>query len=167
MIENLGLEIFNPSVTLKEIAKYLGDRDYGVRNATLNVITLAYKIQGKQIYKLIGKLNDKDQTMLDERIKHSSNKLSIPQITKAISQPSISIKLPPPKPVTLYQKSIDNVKEVRGADSKDGGETTTTTLQIPQISKICTTITKIPRPLASYKGQSLTERIRLSPANTN
>jgi hypothetical protein len=72
MIENLGLQMFNPSVTLKEIAKQIGDRDTGVRNAALNTITIAFQIQGEQVYKFIGKLNEKDQSMLDERIKRSS-----------------------------------------------------------------------------------------------
>ena len=72
MIEALGLNPFNPSVTLKEIAKQIGDRDNSVRNAALNTITISYQIAGDQVYKFIGKLNEKDQSMLDERIKRSS-----------------------------------------------------------------------------------------------
>ena len=72
MIEGLGLTPFNPSVTLKEIAKQIADRDNSVRNAALNTITIAYQIAGDQVYKFVGKLNEKDQSMLDERIKRSS-----------------------------------------------------------------------------------------------
>ncbi|CAF0735545.1 unnamed protein product [Brachionus calyciflorus] len=72
MIENQGLNQFNPSVSLKEIAKQIGDRDNGVRNAALNTITIAYQIAGDPVYKYIGKLNEKDQSMLDERIKRSA-----------------------------------------------------------------------------------------------
>lgn len=56
MIEMLGLTPFNPSVTLKEIAKQIGDRDTSVRNAALNTVTIAFQIQGEQVYKYIGKV---------------------------------------------------------------------------------------------------------------
>ena len=59
MIETFGLQPFNPAVTLKEIAKQIGDRDTGVRNAALNTITVAFQIQGEQVYKFIGKVNTK------------------------------------------------------------------------------------------------------------
>ena len=72
MIESQGLNQFNPSVSLKEIAKQIGDRDNGVRNAALNTITIAYQIVGDPVYKYVGKLNEKDQSMLDERIKRSA-----------------------------------------------------------------------------------------------
>ena len=71
MIEALGLNPFNPSVTLRELAKQIGDRDNSVRNAALNTITISYQIAGDQMQKLIGKLNEKDQCMIDERIKRS------------------------------------------------------------------------------------------------
>jgi hypothetical protein len=71
LIEAIGLNAFNPSVTLKEIAKQIGDRDTSVRNAALNALTIAYQISGDFALKCIGKLNDKDQSMLDERIKRS------------------------------------------------------------------------------------------------
>ena len=72
MIEALGLNSFSPQTSLKEIAKCIGDRDNGVRNAALNSITIAYQIAGEQVYKFIGKLNEKDMAMLEERIKRSS-----------------------------------------------------------------------------------------------
>jgi hypothetical protein len=72
MIEILGISSFNPAVTLKEIAKQIGDRDNSVRNAALNTITIAFQIAGEPVYKYIGKLNEKDQSMLEERIKRSS-----------------------------------------------------------------------------------------------
>ena len=72
MIELLGLQPFNPAATLKEIAKQIGDRDTSVRNAALNTITIAYQIAGEQVYKFVGRLNEKDQSMLDERIKRSN-----------------------------------------------------------------------------------------------
>lgn len=72
MIEACGLNGFNPTVTMKEIAKNIGDRDNSVRNAALNTITIAYQIAGEYVFKCVGKLNEKDQSMLDERIKRSA-----------------------------------------------------------------------------------------------
>jgi cytoskeleton-associated protein 5 len=77
MIEALGLNSFSPQTSLKEIAKCIGDRDNGVRNAALNSITIAYQIAGEQVYKFIGKLNEKDMAMLEERIKRSSKTTAI------------------------------------------------------------------------------------------
>ena len=87
MIEALGLNPFNPAQTLKEIAKQIGDRDTSVRNAALNTVTIAFQIAGEQVYKYIGKLNEKDQSMLDERIKRSSKSTAQPGVKSSISGP--------------------------------------------------------------------------------
>ncbi|KRF82972.1 protein mini spindles isoform X3 [Drosophila virilis] len=73
LIENYGLGICQPSqqVALKEIARQISDRDNSVRNAALNCIVMAYFLAGEKIYKLIGQLNEKDLSMLDERIKRA------------------------------------------------------------------------------------------------
>lgn len=78
MIEAIGLTPFNPTVTIKEIAKQISDRDNGVRSAALNVVTIAYQIVGDQVYKYTGKLNDKEMSYLEERIKRSG-KVPVPQ----------------------------------------------------------------------------------------
>lgn len=78
MIEAIGLTPFNPTVTIKEIAKQISDRDNGVRSAALNVVTIAYQIVGDQVYKYTGKLNDKEMSYLEERIKRSG-KAPVPQ----------------------------------------------------------------------------------------
>lgn len=72
MIEAIGINSFNPSVTIKEIAKQISDRDNGVRSAALNTITIAYQIVGDQVYKYIGKLPEKEMSYLEERIKRSA-----------------------------------------------------------------------------------------------
>ena len=77
MIAAIGLDPFNPQLTLKEIAKQIGDRDNGVRSAALNTCTVAFQIAGEKVYKYIGKLNEKDQSMLDERIKRSAKSAPI------------------------------------------------------------------------------------------
>ncbi|XP_030375807.1 protein mini spindles isoform X2 [Scaptodrosophila lebanonensis] len=73
LIESYGLGICQPSqqVALKEIARQISDRDNSVRNAALNCIVQAYFLAGDKIYKLIGQLNEKDLSMLDERIKRA------------------------------------------------------------------------------------------------
>ena len=83
MIEAIGLDAFNPAVTLKEIAKQIGDRDNGVRSAALNTCTIAFQIAGEKVYKYVGKLNEKDQSMLDERIKRSAK--SMPPLKSSTS----------------------------------------------------------------------------------
>ncbi|XP_055998398.1 cytoskeleton-associated protein 5-like isoform X2 [Ostrea edulis] len=74
LIESYGISVCQPSpgVAVKNIAGQIGDRDNGVRNAALNAAVQAYMEVGEnQFYKLTGNLNDKDQSLLDERIKRS------------------------------------------------------------------------------------------------
>ncbi|XP_078670187.1 cytoskeleton-associated protein 5-like isoform X4 [Branchiostoma floridae x Branchiostoma belcheri] len=73
LIEGYGLNVCQPTSAkaLKEIATQIGDRDNGVRNATLNTLVQAYAICGEQLFKFVGKLTEKDQSMLEERIKRS------------------------------------------------------------------------------------------------
>ncbi|KAK7477171.1 hypothetical protein BaRGS_00031556, partial [Batillaria attramentaria] len=74
LIEAYGINICQPSPAqaLKLIAAQIGDRDNGVRNAALNTVVTAYMLLGENLYKYIGTLKDKDQGMLEERIKRSS-----------------------------------------------------------------------------------------------
>ncbi|XP_075144910.1 msps cytoskeleton-associated protein 5 isoform X3 [Haematobia irritans] len=73
LIENYTLTVCQPSqqAALKEIARHISDRDNSVRNAALNCVVQAYFQAGEKIYKLIGQMNDKDLSMLDERIKRA------------------------------------------------------------------------------------------------
>ncbi|XP_022338484.2 cytoskeleton-associated protein 5-like [Crassostrea virginica] len=75
LIEAYGISVCqpSPSVAVKNIAGQIGDRDNGVRNAALNAAVQAYMDVGSenQFYKMTGNLNDKDQSLLDERIKRS------------------------------------------------------------------------------------------------
>lgn len=74
LIEAYGISVCQPSpnVAVKNIAGQIGDRDNGVRNAALNAAVQAYMDVGEnQFYKLTGNLSDKDQSLLDERIKRS------------------------------------------------------------------------------------------------
>ncbi|CAG5116856.1 unnamed protein product, partial [Candidula unifasciata] len=73
LIESYGMNVCQPSPAhaLKIIAGQIGDRDNGVRNAALNTLVVAYSILGESVYKYVGTLNDKDQSLLDERIKRA------------------------------------------------------------------------------------------------
>uniref|UniRef100_A0A1I8P7A2 TOG domain-containing protein n=1 Tax=Stomoxys calcitrans TaxID=35570 RepID=A0A1I8P7A2_STOCA len=73
LIENYTLTVCQPSqqAALKEIARHISDRDNSVRNAALNCVVQAYFQAGEKVYKLIGQMNDKDLSMLDERIKRA------------------------------------------------------------------------------------------------
>ena len=96
MIEAIGLNSFNPTVTIKEIAKQISDRDNGVRSAALNVVTIAYQIVGDQVYKYTGKLNDKEMSYLEERIKRTGVKAEpVKQPAAAPMASSLSKKAQP------------------------------------------------------------------------
>jgi cytoskeleton-associated protein 5 len=71
LIETYNLSVCQPSPqhALKEIARQISDRDNSVRSAALNCIVKAHELAGEKIYKMIGNLNEKDLSMLDERIK--------------------------------------------------------------------------------------------------
>ncbi|KAM7363198.1 msps cytoskeleton-associated protein 5 isoform 2-T4 [Cochliomyia hominivorax] len=106
LIENYGLTVCQPSqqVALKEIARHISDRDNSVRNAALNCIVQAYFLTGDKIYKLIGQMNDKDLSMLDERIKRAkkpqrkpaenNNNTSAKSSGQILQQDSIEIEEP-------------------------------------------------------------------------
>ncbi|KAI1307658.1 Cytoskeleton-associated protein 5 [Halotydeus destructor] len=99
LIELCGLEVCQPPhpAALKEIAKQIADRDNGVRNAALNCVVQIYFIEGERIYKQVGKLTEKDMSMLEERIKRMSKNRPLPKapqvaasVPSGIRQPSAS-----------------------------------------------------------------------------
>lgn len=73
LIETYGMSACQPTpqVALKEIARNIADRDNSVRSAALNCVVQAYFLIDEKVYKLIGQLNEKDLSMLDERIKRA------------------------------------------------------------------------------------------------
>ncbi|CAG2202668.1 CKAP5 [Mytilus edulis] len=72
LIESHGINICQPTPAqaLKTIAGNIGDKDNGVRNAALNTTVVAYMILQDKLFKFIS-LKEKDQSMLDERIKRA------------------------------------------------------------------------------------------------
>ncbi|XP_013397900.1 cytoskeleton-associated protein 5-like, partial [Lingula anatina] len=74
LIEVYGINVCQPSPAqaLKLIAGQISDRDNSVRSAALNTAVEAYVILGESVFKYIGNLPDKEQAMLEERIKRSN-----------------------------------------------------------------------------------------------
>ncbi|XP_033166310.1 protein mini spindles isoform X3 [Drosophila mauritiana] len=70
LIESYGMNIC-PQSAVREIARQISDRDNSVRNAALNCIVHVFFMSGEKTYKMIGHLNEKDLSMLDERIKRA------------------------------------------------------------------------------------------------
>ncbi|XP_060086364.1 cytoskeleton-associated protein 5-like [Ylistrum balloti] len=97
LIEAYGITICQPSPgqALKTISGQIGNRDNGVRNAALNATVVAHTILGDNLYKYTGSLNDKDQDLLDERIKRSlKNKSAQPQKVQEEPRPRTAPQQP-------------------------------------------------------------------------
>ncbi|XP_055384465.1 protein mini spindles isoform X2 [Condylostylus longicornis] len=86
LIETYTLSICQPTpqAALKEIARHISDRDNSVRNAALNCVVQAYFLAGDKIYKLIGQMNEKDLSMLDERIKRAKKTRKPTPVVEAV-----------------------------------------------------------------------------------
>lgn len=69
LIKRNGMTFFNPSKSLPAIAVQLGDRDTQVRNGALKVITEAALLIGEGVWKYLGKVSEKDQSLVRERLK--------------------------------------------------------------------------------------------------
>ncbi|XP_071485290.1 cytoskeleton-associated protein 5-like [Diadema antillarum] len=81
LIELYGLNVCQPSPpkALKEVAGQIADRDNNVRSAALNTLVQVYQIVGDDVYKYIGNLNEKELSLLEERIKRSGKKAPPPK----------------------------------------------------------------------------------------
>jgi len=110
LIESYGLTVCQPSqqVALREIAKQISDRDNSVRNAALNCVANAYFIAGEKIYKLIGQMNEKDLSMLDERIKRVKKTRKSTNIEQ--SQQQISGQQKPANITTNHLAQEDSIE---------------------------------------------------------
>ncbi|KAJ9598235.1 hypothetical protein L9F63_011056, partial [Diploptera punctata] len=106
LIENYGVIVCqpNPSAALKEVARQISDRDNSVRNAALNCVVQAYFIEGEKVYKMIGQISDKDQSLLEERIKRAAkNRMTKSQ--SALKQQQQQ-QIPPQQQQPLPQKMV-------------------------------------------------------------
>ncbi|KAJ3121227.1 Cytoskeleton associated protein 5 [Nowakowskiella sp. JEL0407] len=106
LIQRNGLQVCNPSKTLPIIASQISDRDAGVRNAAINVIAQVYMLVGDQVFKYIGRINEKDRSLLEEKLKRlpQNGEMARPDDYDAppskipTSPPRVNKQLPPSSP---------------------------------------------------------------------
>ena len=87
LIQRNGMNVCSPSRSFPLIAAQISDRDSSVRGAALNTVVQAYSIVGDNVFKYLGRIPEKDRSLLDERIKRS--KVAPPLMSPA-KQPSRS-----------------------------------------------------------------------------
>ena len=101
---------------MKEVAKQIADRDNSVRNAALNCIVQAYFLEGEKVYKLVGHISEKDQSLLDERIKRASKNRPVKSASTTQIAPPRERDPVPPIPVVdpiddEYEEEIEEEQE--------------------------------------------------------
>lgn len=75
LIELKGMSIFaapNSISQIKDLAKFIAERDNAVRNGALACIVQVYFLEGEKVFKLVGNLSDKEMSLVEERIKRAS-----------------------------------------------------------------------------------------------
>lgn len=71
LIQEYGISVMLPTKALPLIASHIGDRDASVRHASLNAIAQAYALIGDPVFKYVGRLNEVEKGMLEERLKRT------------------------------------------------------------------------------------------------
>ncbi|CAG2168733.1 unnamed protein product [Oppiella nova] len=156
LIESCGLSVCQStlSVTMKEIAKFIADRDNGVRNAALNCVVQVYFIEGERVYKHCGQLSDKDSSLLEERIKRASkNRIpsvppqtapaalnNVPNIPKMTSAPNMmperrEIRSPSPPNTATITKQFSASKTMTRQRPKSMGPLGPLSLDLEEIEQ--------------------------------
>ncbi|XP_043494005.1 protein mini spindles isoform X2 [Polistes fuscatus] len=121
LIENYGISVCQPSpaTALKEVAKQIADRDNSVRNAALNCIVQAYFLEGEKITKLVGQISEKDQSLLDERIKRAAKNRPIKSASSTRIVPTITDTVPLTEDVESdYKEENEEVPEQDDMDDE-------------------------------------------------
>lgn len=130
MIRKYSTSVCDPTLpkACKDIAAFISDRDKTVRDSALNAIVCVYEDMGELTYKCVGKLNEKDLSMLEERIKRSANKPK-PQ-TSSRPQTSASTlnqsKLQPKVSSKQQPKQQEESAEASSNQQQQPSSTTTT-----------------------------------------
>ena len=103
LIQRSGMSVCAPSKAFPVIASQLADRDAGVRNGALAAITQAYLLAGQNVYKYIGKISEKDKSLIEERLKR------LPPGAGASAQASVAKPVPvePPRVGGLAMAAAD------------------------------------------------------------
>ncbi|XP_028404850.1 cytoskeleton-associated protein 5-like isoform X2 [Dendronephthya gigantea] len=77
----------SPAKALPAVAAQISDRDNSVRNAALNAIVEVYNLVGETVYKYLGRISEKDQSLLEERIRRAGKTKTTTETVKPTSQP--------------------------------------------------------------------------------
>ncbi|PAA79228.1 hypothetical protein BOX15_Mlig004604g2, partial [Macrostomum lignano] len=72
-VQGIGVCQPTPAQAMKAIAKQIGDRDNSVRNAALNTLLVAYRFIGEPLLKMVEPMQEKDRSMLEERIRRQGS----------------------------------------------------------------------------------------------
>lgn len=67
-----GIAVCTPAKSLPVIARLISDRDPAVRNAALGTLAEGYKLVRDGIWRLVGPLPPKDESLLEERLKRTT-----------------------------------------------------------------------------------------------
>lgn len=92
LMQRNGLTICSPTKSLPLIAMHIADRDAGVRNAAMNTLVIAHLIAG-DVFKYL-KLDEKERSMLEERIKRSASSLTTTLSSTALASSSSQLQAP-------------------------------------------------------------------------
>ncbi|KXS18928.1 ARM repeat-containing protein [Gonapodya prolifera JEL478] len=93
LLQRNGMGVCIPSKVLPIIGAQISDRDSQVRSAAINVICQAYQLDGDKVFKSIGKISDKDKSLVEERLR----RLPAPQPSASSTSRPITA---PPKTTT-------------------------------------------------------------------
>ncbi|KAJ3102735.1 Cytoskeleton associated protein 5 [Physocladia obscura] len=69
LIKKNGMSVCITSKVLPVIASQISDSDAKVRNAALGTITNVYMLMGDTVYKQLGRISEKEKSLLDEKLK--------------------------------------------------------------------------------------------------
>ncbi|KAJ3195014.1 Microtubule-associated protein, microtubule dynamics during spindle orientation [Irineochytrium annulatum] len=83
LVKRNGMGVCVPSKAFPVIAAQIADSDAKVRNAAIGVVTQSYILIGDLVYKNLGRLSEKDKSMIEEKIKR------LPAQTSVLRQKSI------------------------------------------------------------------------------
>ncbi|KAJ3290966.1 Cytoskeleton associated protein 5 [Rhizoclosmatium sp. JEL0117] len=100
LIKKNGMSVCVPAKVLPVIAAQIADSDAKVRNAALGTVTQAYLLMGDAVYKQLGRISEKDKSLLEEKVKRlpppTLAKEPVPAAAPASSSPLFKKRLPIP-----------------------------------------------------------------------
>jgi cytoskeleton-associated protein 5 len=90
IIKRNGMSVCNPSKSFPVIAAQIADSDAKVRNAALGVVTQAYLLVGETVYKYLGRISEKDKSLLEEKVKRLPASARAAAVTESAMPSSIA-----------------------------------------------------------------------------